>query len=332
MAIVTSSTKTNSNLMKNSNNLEPNLIFDILKVSTDGAIASFDWIGKGEEKNADQAAVTAIRKSLNRLNIDATIVIGEGERDKAPMLYIGEKVGIGSGPQLDIALDPLEGTTICAHAAPGAISVIAIAQKGGFLHAPDVYMEKIAIGPNFPPNIIDLDHTPQINLQNLAKAKKCHINDLTVAVLKRDRHNELIAKIREAGARIQLISDGDIASVISTTIFNSNIDIYMGTGGAPEGVLAAAALRTMGGQMMSRLLFNDEEDKKRAYNMGITDLNYKYTLEELAKGEVIFAATGVTTGPILNGIMKSHTHYTSNSMITCSKDCSIYYITSTHKF
>ncbi|MFV9881189.1 MAG: class II fructose-bisphosphatase [Rickettsiales endosymbiont of Dermacentor nuttalli] len=332
MAIVTSSTKTNSNLMKNSNNLEPNLIFDILKVSTDGAIASFDWIGKGEEKNADQAAVTAIRKSLNRLNIDATIVIGEGERDKAPMLYIGEKVGIGSGPQLDIALDPLEGTTICAHAAPGAISVIAIAQKGGFLHAPDVYMEKIAIGPNFPPNIIDLDHTPQINLQNLAKAKKCHINDLTVAVLKRDRHNELIAKIREAGARIQLISDGDIASVISTTIFNSNIDIYMGTGGAPEGVLAAAALRTMGGQMMSRLLFNDEEDKKRAYNMGITDLNYKYTLEELAKGEVIFAATGVTTGPILNGIMKSHTHYTSNSMITCSKDYSIYYITSTHKF
>ncbi|AIL64876.1 Fructose-1,6-bisphosphatase class 2 [Rickettsiales bacterium Ac37b] len=332
MASIKSSTVIQSNFAKGNHNLEQNLMFDILKVSIDGALASFDWVGKGDEKSADQAAVSAIRSSLNQLNIDATIVIGEGERDKAPMLYIGEKVGIGSGPKLDIALDPLEGTTICAHAAPEAMSVIAIAEEGGFLHAPDVYMEKIAIGPNFPPNIIDLDNTPHVNLQNIAKAKKCHVNDLTVAVLKRERHKELIAKIREAGAKIQLISDGDIASVISTAISNSNVDIYMGTGGAPEGVLAAAALRATGGQMMGRLIFNDDNEKKRAYNMGISDPNQKYMIDDLAKGNVIFAATGVTSGSLLNGIEKLSNHYTSHSMITYSKNSSIHYITSTHKF
>lgn len=331
MASIISSNQIKSTVIKENHSLAQNLIFDILKVSIDGAIASFDWVGKGDEKSADQAAVTAIRSSLNNLNIDGTIVIGEGERDKAPMLYIGEKVGKSKAPKLDIALDPLEGTTICAHFAPGAMTVIAIAEEGGFLHAPDVYMDKIAIGPNFPPNIIDLDNSPEINLQNIAKAKKCHVNDITVAVLKRERHKELIAKIRETGARIQLIGDGDIASVISTTINNSNIDVYMGTGGAPEGVLAAAALRTLGGQMVGRLLFSDEEEKIRAYNMGIKDLNYKYKVEELAKGNVIFAATGVTTGAILKGIVKSQNNYVSHSLITYSENLSVYYITSTTK-
>lgn len=223
------------------------IIFEATTVAEKAAIACFDWIGKGKEKLADQAAVTSMRNSLNQMKIAGTVVIGEGERDEAPMLYIGEKVGLGEkngGVKVDIALDPLEGTTICATANENSLAVIAFATQGGFLHAPDVYMDKIAVGSNLPKGVVDLDNSPKVNLQNLAKAKKCKISDLQVMILKRDRHEEIIAKCREAGAKVKLISDGDIAAVIATTDVRTGVDMYMGTGGAPEGVLAAAALRT----------------------------------------------------------------------------------------
>ena len=268
-----------------------NIILDATTVAEKAAIACYDWIGKGKEKLADQAAVTSMRNSLNQMPISGTIVIGEGERDEAPMLYIGEKVGKG-GIKVDIALDPLEGTTICATANENSLAVIAFATQGGFLHAPDVYMDKIAIGANLPKGIVDLDNSPKVNLQNLAKAKKCKISDLQVMILQRDRHSEIIAKCREAGARVKLISDGDIAAVIATTDLKTGIDMYMGVGGAPEGVLAAAALRTTGGQFMGRLIFNDDKKQiARAKKMGIKDLNKKYTTEQLAKDDVLFIAS-----------------------------------------
>ena len=246
----------------------------IIEVVEKAAIACYDWIGKGQEKLADQAAVTSMRSSLNQIDFNGKIVIGEGERDEAPMLYIGEKVGKNNdGLEVDIALDPLEGTTICAEGAQNSLAVIAFANKGGFLHAPDVYMDKIAVGPNLPHGIVDLDNSPRVNLANLAKAKKCDISDLTVLILKRDRHQELIAKVREAKARVKLISDGDVAAVIACADAATKIDIYMGIGGAPEGVLAAAALRVVGGQMMGRLIFdNNEKQIIRAKEMAITDL------------------------------------------------------------
>jgi fructose-1,6-bisphosphatase II / sedoheptulose-1,7-bisphosphatase len=277
---------------------------DIIATVEQAAIACYDWIGKGDNMAADAAAVKSMRITLNQMNIKGTIVIGEGERDEAPMLYIGEKVGKG-GIEVDIALDPLEGTTICANAGESSLAVIAFAKKGGFLHAPDVYMEKIAVGAGLPEGIIDLDNSPKKNLQNIAKAKKCDISDLTVMILERSRHEQLIAKVREAGAKIRLIGDGDVAGVIACTSQNTRVDAYMGTGGAPEGVLAAAGLRVIGGQMMGRLIFGDNKKQiERAKKMGIKDLNKKYSANEMAKGDVIFACAGVTDGYMLNGVKK----------------------------
>lgn len=276
----------------------------IIEVTEKAAIACYDWIGKGDNMAADAAAVKSMRETLNEMNIKGTVVIGEGERDEAPMLFIGEEVGKG-GIEVDIALDPLEGTTICANAGESSLAVIAFAKRGGFLHAPDVYMEKIAVGAGLPEGIIDLDNSPQQNLKNIAQAKKCDISDLTVMILERTRHEELIANVREAGAKIRLIGDGDVAGVIACTNQTARIDAYMGTGGAPEGVLAAAGLRVIGGQMMGRLIFGDNQRQiDRAKEMGITDLNKKYTAEEMAKGDVIFACAGVTDGYMLDGVKK----------------------------
>ncbi|MEQ1789917.1 MAG: class II fructose-bisphosphatase, partial [Rickettsiales bacterium] len=298
------------------------------------ALASFEWMGKGKEKEADRAAVNAMREALNALSIDGTIVIGEGERDKAPMLYIGEKVGnaAGTGHKIDIALDPLEGTTICAHGGANSLTVIAMAEKGGFLHAPDVYMSKIAVGGGLPKGVIDLDDSPQVNLKNLAKAKKCEIEDLVVVILERERHQEIIAKVREAGARIQLIGDGDVAGVIATSRPNTGVDMYMGIGGAPEGVLAAAALRSIGGQMQARLLFTEDEERERAKRMGVEDLNRKYQLEDLASGDVMFAATGVTDGSMLRGVRRFDGGASTHSIVMRSKTGTVRIVEAQHNF
>src|SRR5690554_5586245 len=275
-------------------------------------------MGRGDEKAADQAAVTAMRAGLNSLTIDGTVVIGEGERDEAPMLYIGERVGSG-GPRIDIALDPLEGTTITAKGGPNALAVIAMAEEGGFLNAPDVYMDKIAVGAGLPEGIVDLDEEPARNLRELAKAKKTEVSDLVACILDRPRHAELIAKVREAGARIMLISDGDVSGVIATSQPTSGVDIYLGSGGAPEGVLAAAALRCIGGQIQGRLLFRNDDEKARAKRWGITDLDRKYGLMDLAGGDVMFAATGVTTGTMLRGVRRYHGGAYTHSIIMRSK-------------
>ena len=295
---------------------------DIIATVEKAAIACYDWIGKGDNMAADDAAVKSMRSSLNKMNIAGTIVIGEGERDEAPMLYIGEKVGIkGATHKVDIALDPLEGTTICANAGESSLAVIAFAQNGGFLHAPDVYMEKIAVGAGLPLGVVDLDNSVKVNLGNIAKAKKCAISDLVVMVLERDRHKKLIAQIREAGARIRLIGDGDVAGVIACTSADTRVDAYMGTGGAPEGVLAAAALRVIGGQMMGRLIFGDNKKQmERAKKMGIKDLNKKYSAEQMAKGDVIFACAGVTDGYMLNGVCKKNGRIFVNSLLMDSRD------------
>ena len=277
----------------------------IIEVVEQAAIACYPRIGKGDNHSADQAAVSSMRKTLNEMTISGRVVIGEGERDEAPMLYIGEEVGKG-GLKVDIALDPLEGTTICANAGESSLAVIAFANSGCFLHAPDVYMEKIAVGANLPDGIVDLDNSAKKNLQNLAQAKKVDISDLTVMILDRPRHQELIAKVREAGAKIRLIGDGDVAGVIACTNQKTRVDIYMGTGGAPEGVLSACALRVIGGQMVSRLIFNnDQKQINRAKEMGIIDLNKKYREYDMAKGEVIFACAGVTDGYLLKGVAKN---------------------------
>ena len=292
----------------------------IITTTENAAIACYDWIGKGEDKSADKAAVESMREDLNKMNINGTIVIGEGERDEAPMLYIGEEVGKG-GIDVDIALDPLEGTTICAEARESSLTVIAFAKKGSFLHAPDVYMDKIAVGSGMPQGVVDLDNSPKKNLENIAKAKKCDISDLIIMILDRTRHEELIAKTREAGAKIRLIGDGDVAGVIACTDQSTRVDAYMGTGGAPEGVLASAALRVIGGQMMGRLIFGDnEKQKERAKKMGITDLNKKYTGEEMAKGDVIFACSGVTDGYMLKGVRKENNKIFVNSLLMDSKE------------
>lgn len=310
--------------------MERNFALEAVRVSEAAALSASHWIGLGEEKAADQAAVNAMREALNGLTIDGTVVIGEGERDKAPMLYIGEKVGTGEGPAIDIALDPLEGTTICATAGPNSLAVLAMAERGGFLHAPDVYMDKIAVGGGLPDGVVDLDATPGENLQNLAKAKGCEVADLTVCILERDRHADLIAKVREAGARIQLIPDGDVASVIATA--RGEIDLYLGIGGAPEGVLAAAALRCIGGQFQGRLLFDDDEQRERAKRMGVEDLNKKYTLGELASGDVMFSATGVTDGSMLKGVRRFEGGATTHSMIMRSKTGTVRFIEAEHNF
>lgn len=312
--------------------MDRNFALEAVRVTEAAALAASRWMGRGKEKEADQAAVNAMRQALNGLTIEGTVVIGEGERDKAPMLYIGEKVGSGNGPKVDIALDPLEGTTICATGGPNALAVLAMAEKGGFLHAPDVYMSKIAVGGGLPDGVIDLDDTPAKNLKNLAKAKDCEVSDLVAVILERARHEELIAKVREAGARIQLIQDGDVAGVIATSRPNTGVDIYMGIGGAPEGVLSAAALRCIGGQMQGRLLFSEEEQKTRAQRMGISDLSKKYSMDEMAKGEVMFAATGVTDGSMLGGVRRFHGGAITHSIIMRSKTGTVRLMNTEHNF
>ncbi len=311
-----------------------NFALEAVRVTEAAALACARLMGRGDEKQADQAAVNAMREALNGLYIDGTVVIGEGERDKAPMLYIGEKVGnaAGHGPQIDIALDPLEGTTICAKGGVNALAVIAMAEKGGFLHAPDVYMDKIAIGAGLPEGLVDLDTTPLKNLRALAKAKKCDVSDLVVVILERERHEAIIAKVREAGARIMLIADGDVAGVIATSRIDTGVDMYIGTGGAPEGVLAAAALRSIGGQMQGRLLFTNEEQKARAKRMGINDFSRKYKLEDLAKGDVMFAATGVTDGNMLRGVRRFHGGATTHSIVMRSKTGTVRIVQADHNF
>jgi len=282
------------------------LVLEMVRVTEAAAINAARLIGRGDEKAADQAAVEAMRAALNELYMDGTVVIGEGERDEAPMLYIGEKVGsaIGKGPRIDIALDPLEGTTITAKAGPNALAVLAIAEEGCLLNAPDVYMDKIAIGPGYPAGIISLDKSPSENVRAVAKAKGVAPGEIIVCVLDRPRHAALIAELRGLGCGIQLIPDGDVAGVIATTNEDTNIDLYMGQGGAPEGVLAAAALRCVGGQFQGRLLFRNDDEKARARKWGITDLGKIYDLTELARGDCIFAATGVTDGSLLAGVKR----------------------------
>jgi fructose-1,6-bisphosphatase II / sedoheptulose-1,7-bisphosphatase len=312
--------------------MDRNLALEVVRVTELAALSASRLMGRGDEKAADQAAVDAMREALNSLAIDGTVVIGEGERDEAPMLYIGEKVGTLRGPQIDIALDPLEGTTITAKGGANALAVLAMADHGGFLNAPDVYMDKIAVGGGLPDDIVDLDETPAINLKNLARAKGAEIADLVVCILDRPRHAELIAKVREAGARIMLIGDGDVSGVMATSDPETGIDIYMGSGGAPEGVLAAAALRCIGGQMQGRLLFRNDDERGRAHRLGVTDLNRKYGLLDLAHGDVMFAATGVTNGSMLKGVRRfpggAHTH----SVVMRSKTGTVRYVEARHDF
>jgi fructose-1,6-bisphosphatase II / sedoheptulose-1,7-bisphosphatase len=308
-----------------------NLALEAVRVTEAAALAASRLMGRGDEKAADQAAVDAMRRWLNNLAIDGTVVIGEGERDQAPMLFIGEKVGAG-GPKIDIALDPLEGTTITAKGGPNALAVIAMAEEGSFLHAPDVYMDKIAVGGGLPAGLVDLDAEPAENLKNLAKALGVEVGDIVACILDRPRHAELIAKVRAAGARIALISDGDVSGVIATSRPGSGVDIYLGSGGAPEGVLAAAALRSIGGQMQARLLFRNDDERGRARRAGITDLNRKYELLDLAKGDVMFAATGVTDGSMLRGVRRFRNGAVTHSMVMRSKTGTVRVMEAHHNF
>ena len=312
--------------------IERILTLELVRVTERAAVSAARLRGRGDEKAADQAAVDAMRQALNSLAIDGTVVIGEGERDEAPMLYIGEKVGTLQGPRIDIALDPLEGTTITAKGGANALAVLAMADHGGFLNAPDVYMDKIAVGGGLPDNIVDLDAAPATNLGNLARAKQAEISDLVVCILDRPRHAELIAKVREAGARIMLIGDGDVSGVMATSDPETGIDIYMGSGGAPEGVLAAAALRCIGGQMQGRLLFRNDDERGRAHRLGITDLNRKYDLLDLAHGDVMFAATGVTNGSMLKGVRRFPGGAFTHSVVMRSKTGTVRYVEATHDF
>ncbi|MBO6549058.1 MAG: class II fructose-bisphosphatase [Rhizobiales bacterium] len=285
--------------------LNQGLVWDVLRVTEVAAIEAAKLRGRGDEMAADKAAVDAMRSELNGLDIDGRVVIGEGERDEAPMLFIGEEIGTKNGPKVDIAVDPLEGTTLCAKSMPNSLAVLAMAEGGSLLHAPDIYMEKIAIGPGFEPDLVSLEQSPTENLKALADAKKVSVNDLTVCILDRSRHSKLIEEVREAGAAVKLIGDGDIAGVIQTTDPNeTGIDMYMGVGGAPEGVLAASALRSIGGQMQGRLAPLHESHYERAAKVGIEDLSKIYSIDDMVKGDVIFAATGVTTGQMLDGVRR----------------------------
>ena len=311
--------------------MDRNLALEAVRVTEAAALAASRLMGRGDEKAADQAAVDAMRRALNDLTIDGTVVIGEGERDEAPMLYIGERVGAG-GPKIDIALDPLEGTTITAKGGSNALAVIAMAEEGGFLHAPDVYMDKIAVGADLPDGVVDLDRSPVDNLEALAEAKGVAVADLVVCILDRPRHEDLIGAVRDAGSRIQLIQDGDVSGVIATSRPDSGIDIYMGSGGAPEGVLAAAALRCIGGQFQGRLLFRNDDERGRARRIGIEDLNRKYDLLELASGDVMFAATGVTSGTMLRGVRRFAGGGYTHSMIMRSKSGTVRTVEAWHNF
>jgi fructose-1,6-bisphosphatase II / sedoheptulose-1,7-bisphosphatase len=308
-----------------------NLALELVRVTEAAAIAASRWIGRGKKNEADGAAVEAMRKAFDTVAIDGTVVIGEGEMDEAPMLYIGEKVGQG-GPRMDIAVDPLEGTSITAKGLANAIATVALAEHGNFLHAPDIYMEKIAVGGGLPEGVVQLDAPLASNLKNLAQAKKIDISELMVCMLDRDRHAETIAKIREAGARITLIGDGDVAGVIAASQPGTGIDIYLGSGGAPEGVLSAAALRCIGGQMQGKLLFEDDAQIERAKTMGITDPHRIYNIDEMAKGDVMFAATGVTTGPMLRGVHRAGSGAITHSIVMRSKSGTVRYVEAHHNF
>ena len=299
------------------------LSLGLARVSEAAALASAKLIGRGDEKAADQAAVNAMRKQLNLLDIAGVVVIGEGERDEAPMLYIGEEVGTGNGPGVDIALDPLEGTTLTAKDMPNALTVIAMGPRGSMLHAPDVYMDKLAIGPGYAADVVTLDMTPAERVQALAAAKGCTPQDITVCILERPRHEEMITQVRETGAAIRLISDGDVAGVMHCSEPGTGIDMYMGSGGAPEGVLAAAALKCMGGQMYGRLLFRNDDERGRADKAGITDLDRIYTRDEMVTQDVIFAATGVTGGTLLPGVKREPGWLTTETLIMRSKSGSV---------
>lgn len=311
--------------------LDRQLTMELGRVTEAAAVAAATLRGRGDEKKADQAAVDAMRRELNYLPIEGVVRIGEGERDEAPMLFIGEEVGTGKGPKLDVALDPLEGTTICAKNTPNSLAVIALARTGNLLYAPDVYMEKIAIGPGFDNNVIDLDASASDNIKALAKAKGVKPHHIRACVLDRPRHAALIEDIRSTGASIRLIGDGDVAGVIHTTDpEETGIDIYIGTGGAPEGVLAAAALRCTGGQMFGRLVINNEEQRDRTISMGIKDPTQIFSMDEMAKGDVLFAATGVTDGNFLDGVKFRRDNIVTDTVVMRSSTGTIRYIKGVH--
>jgi len=308
------------------------LSLEIARVTERAAVAAAKLRGRGNEKAADQAAVDAMRREMNNLPIFGTVVIGEGERDEAPMLFIGEKVGAGHGPQVDIAVDPLEGTTLCAKNMPGAIATMAMAEGGTLLNAPDVYMEKIAIGPGYPKGVVDLDAPAQDNIHALAKAKGVKPEAITVLILDRPRHDDLIAAVRKTGAAVRLITDGDVAGVIHTADPEATgIDIYIGIGGAPEGLLAAAALSCIGGQIQGRLILDTEEKRTRAAKMGIKDPRKKYQMEDMVKGDCLFAATGVTTGSLLKGVRFSHGLITTDTVVMRSVTGTVRWIRAEHR-
>ncbi|MCB9983133.1 MAG: class II fructose-bisphosphatase [Rhodospirillales bacterium] len=311
--------------------MDRNLALEVVRVTEAAALAASKLVGRGDKVAADQVAVDAMRDAFNGLHIRGTIVIGEGERDEAPMLYIGEEVGDGHGPEIDIALDPLEGTDITAAGGPNALAVVAMTDKGGFLNAPDTYMDKIAVGPGIDPNILDLDAPIGDVLAKLAKEKDGDVNDLNVCILDRPRHADLIKAVREAGARITLIGDGDVSAVIATTDPDTGIDLYVGNGGAPEGVLAAAALQCIGGSMLGRLVFHTDIERERAEKWGITDLDKIYTTDDLAKGDnVMFAATGVTDGTMLRGVRRYPGGAKTSSIIMRSKSGTVRRVEATH--
>ena len=308
------------------------LTLELVRVSERAAVAAARLRGRGDEKAADQVAVDAMRSELNRLAIRGTVVIGEGERDEAPMLYIGEEVGSGEGPVVDIALDPLEGTTVCAKNQPNSLAVIAIAEKGSLLNAPDVYMEKIAIGPGYPDGTVDIDLSPAENIARLAKAKGVEIHHITACILDRPRHQKLIDEVRATGAAIRLIGDGDVAGIIDTTDpEDTGIDIYLGIGGAPEGVLAAAALRCTGGQMQGRLILDTPEKVARAAKMGASDPKTIYRVEDMARGDVLFAATGVTDGNMLAGVKFTKNYIETHTIVMRSSSRTVREIIAKHQ-
>ncbi|MDA5194119.1 class II fructose-bisphosphatase [Govanella unica] len=321
--------------MTKESTLDRIFVLELVRVTEAAALAAAKLVGRGNEKDADAAAVDAMRSALNQLDMDGTVVIGEGERDEAPMLFIGEKVGTGKGVGVDIALDPLEGTTITAKAQQNSMAVIAIAEKGNLLYAPDVYMDKIAVGGGYAPGIVDLDRSPAENIAAVAKAKGVAVEDVMVCILDRPRHAELIKNVRDAGARIMLIGDGDVAGVIATSDpDNTMVDIYMGSGGAPEGVLAAAALRCIGGQIQGRLLFRNDDERGRAVRCGISDFDRKYSTEEMAKGDVIFAASGVTNGWLLDGVktLPGGKRYSTSSVVMRSRSRTVRWVKGEHSF
>jgi len=317
-------------------NVDRNLALELVRVTEAAALAASSWVGKGDKNAADGAAVEAMRRAFDSVAIHGTVVIGEGEMDEAPMLYIGEKVGLyaksGNGMLADIAVDPLEGTTLTAKGGPNAMAVVALANRGGFLHAPDCYMDKIAIGPGYPEGIVDLDKSPEENLAALAKAKGVSIGELTVCALDRDRHKDIIKACRAAGARLMLIPDGDVFGVVACAQPETGVDMYLGWGGAPEGVLAAAALRCTGGQMQGRLIFEEEAQVLRAREMGIDDPSRKYGMDDLASGDVMFAATGVTTGPMLRGVRLIPGGAITHSIVMRSKSGTVRYVEAHHNF